>query len=673
MATCTVSGNFVTPLGAAIVGATVRFNIDNPCLDASGNAIMPQESTTTTGAGGAWSLAITQGVSGSLTLDLNPTTTSAVVKYQFSLVIPSASSATFASCWADSSTFSGSSSGFPVYFTSIAGQLAVTQLPVLADGYIWVGQSGTATPVMVSGDATLLDTGALTLATVNAAPGTIGSATTVPVVTVNAKGLATSVTSTPIQITESQVTGLVAALAGLQPAGTYVTAVAVNSTNGFTGSSSGGATPALTLGTSITGILKGNGTSVSAAAAGTDYVTPSGSLAANTGLPLTTGVTGVLPLAYGGTNANLTAAAGAIPYSTGSAIALLAPGSSGNVLTSGGAGAPTWSSPLTNPMTTLGDIIVGGSAGAANRLAGNTTTTPEVLMQTGTGSASNTPAWTAFTAPTVQKFTATGTTTGYLFTVTSANATVGATYTNNGNTYTVLATIAAATQLFTSQSSAPTASGTLTKASGTGDATITFSAKVALATYTTPISPRVPVYLRIQGVGGGGGGGGGGSSPGAGGAGGVTTFGAGMLVMNGGSGGVNGAGQDGGAGGTASLGTGPIGIALSGGSGGGGSGSASFSGFIAGGMGAVSPFGGSSGSAGNAAIANSGSGGAGGISDVNLNSGSGGGAGGFVNALVASPGTSFFYCIGAGGTGGSGSHGGSAGATGGLVVEEYYQ
>ena len=69
---------------------------------------------------------------------------------------------------------------------------------------------------------------------------------------------------------------------------------------------------------------------------------------------------------------------------------------------------------------------------------------------------------------------------GYMFSVTSANATSGATYTNNGNTYTVSDTIAAGTRLFCSQASAPQTSGTLTKASGTGDATITFSAALPL-------------------------------------------------------------------------------------------------------------------------------------------------------------------------------------------------
>lgn len=54
-----------------------------------------------------------------------------------------------------------------------------------------------------------------------------------------------------------------------------VTAVSVATANGFAGSSSGGATPSLTLSTTVTGILKGNGTAISAATAGTDYVTAS--------------------------------------------------------------------------------------------------------------------------------------------------------------------------------------------------------------------------------------------------------------------------------------------------------------------------------------------------------------------------------------------------------------
>jgi hypothetical protein len=54
---------------------------------------------------------------------------------------------------------------------------------------------------------------------------------------------------------------------------------------------------------------------------------------------------GILALANGGTNANLTAVAGAVPYSTASALALSAAGTAGQVLTSNGASAPTWSTP----------------------------------------------------------------------------------------------------------------------------------------------------------------------------------------------------------------------------------------------------------------------------------------------------------------------------------------
>ena len=48
---------------------------------------------------------------------------------------------------------------------------------------------------------------------------------------------------------------------------------------------------------------------------------------------------------------------------------------------------------LLNPMTTTGDMVYGGAAGAAERLAGNTGTVSQVLTSTGTGSAAQAPAW----------------------------------------------------------------------------------------------------------------------------------------------------------------------------------------------------------------------------------------------------------------------------------------
>lgn len=58
-------------------------------------------------------------------------------------------------------------------------------------------------------------------------------------------------------------------IATTTPAG--VSSISIASANGFAGSSSGGSTPALTLSTSISGVLKGNGTAISAASNGTDY------------------------------------------------------------------------------------------------------------------------------------------------------------------------------------------------------------------------------------------------------------------------------------------------------------------------------------------------------------------------------------------------------------------
>ena len=59
--------------------------------------------------------------------------------------------------------------------------------------------------------------------------------------------------------------------------GGTVTSASIVSTNGFTGTvATATTTPAITLTTSITGVLKGNGTAISAAVAGTDYVTPAG-------------------------------------------------------------------------------------------------------------------------------------------------------------------------------------------------------------------------------------------------------------------------------------------------------------------------------------------------------------------------------------------------------------
>ena len=53
----------------------------------------------------------------------------------------------------------------------------------------------------------------------------------------------------------------------------------------------------------------------------------------------------LIPTDAGGTNANITAAAGAVVYSTASALAVSAVGSSGQLLQSNGTSAPSWTTP----------------------------------------------------------------------------------------------------------------------------------------------------------------------------------------------------------------------------------------------------------------------------------------------------------------------------------------
>ena len=106
-------------------------------------------------------------------------------------------------------------------------------------------------------------------------------------------------------------------------------------------------------------------------------------------------------LAYGGTNASLTAVAGAVVYSGASALAISAAGTSGQVLTSAGASAPTWTAQSslvvgTATVATTATNIAGGSAGnLVFQLDTNQTsfippgTSGQVLKSTGASTAPN--------------------------------------------------------------------------------------------------------------------------------------------------------------------------------------------------------------------------------------------------------------------------------------------
>jgi hypothetical protein len=77
---------------------------------------------------------------------------------------------------------------------------------------------------------------------------------------------------------------------------------------------------------------------------------------------LTTNVSGTLPIANGGTNSTATATAGGVGYGTGTAHAYTAVGTSGQVLTSAGAGTPTWTTPSAGAITLISTLTASGSA-----------------------------------------------------------------------------------------------------------------------------------------------------------------------------------------------------------------------------------------------------------------------------------------------------------------------
>ena len=287
--------------------------------------------------------------------------------------------------------------------------------------------------------------GTISLATVGTA-GTYGDYSRVPVFTTNAYGQITGVTNTSISISANQVTSDILPIArggtnnnATPTAGTVVygngsayaytavgasgqvltsqgsgtpiwtsvggtgtvTTVSVVSANGFAGTvATPTTTPAITLTTTITGIIKGNGTAISAATAGTDYLAPpSGTaiLKANSGGALANAVSGTdyapatsgTSILYGnnlGGFSNVTIGSG-VSFSTGT---LSATGSGGTVTsvsftggivnvatstttpaltvagTSGGivyfSSASTWAS---SSLLSANALMIGGGAGLA--------------------------------------------------------------------------------------------------------------------------------------------------------------------------------------------------------------------------------------------------------------------------------------------------------------------
>jgi hypothetical protein len=239
-----------------------------------------------------------------------------------------------------------------------------------------------------------------------------------------------------------------------------VTSASVVSANGFAGTvATATTTPAITLTTSVTGVLKGNGTAISAATSGTDYApgtsantsglvystTTTGALTTATGAQVSTAlgttaisgnaanVTGIVAGANGGTGVANTGStitlggslthAGAFTQSftatanTAVTLPAGATAASNNLLSSATAvgivtGTPsssnylrgdgTWSTVTASSATNLAGGALGSvpyqlSSGSTTFLSGNTTTTPQFLTSTGVAGVATAPTLTSST------------------------------------------------------------------------------------------------------------------------------------------------------------------------------------------------------------------------------------------------------------------------------------
>lgn len=362
----------------------------------------------------------------------------------------------------------------------------------------------------------------------------------------------------------------------------------------------------------------------------------------------------------------------------------------GNILNSSARlSVPQGGTGQTNAFIPFGTIV--SASGGLSVTSVSPGTSGQLLISNGPSSLPSFQSLTAsYHAPTVQNFFGTN---YYSFTISGGGTwAIGDTYTNNGQTFTSIyaSTVNGSTVYVASATGAPAGSGTLTRSSGSGSTTITFSGQAHNGTYYPGgVSGLTPIYVRVR-VSGGGAGGAGGGIVGAGGGAGVngsaSTFanGGNSITCNGGVGGAPYTPGSGGTGGTVTTsGTAPIvGLSVTG-----GGGMSSFLlgsgvGDVCGGSGGSAGAGGGNGvgaTTGNATAGSRGGGGGGGANPINTAGplgGGGGGGGGYIDGVTTTLASSYTFTVGAGGAAGTTGTSGTNGAAGGdgfVSITEYYQ
>ena len=322
---------------------------------------------------------------------------------------------------------------YKVQFANIAAVGAVPSTRIIASGTGLTGGGDLSADRVISIAAGGVGVTELSLTGVTA--GTYGSGSAVPVLTVDATGRVTTVTTAALSVT------------GFVPTSRTVTAG-----NGLTGGGSLASDITLTANfSSTTPLALGSATAgVANTLSRGDHIHPALDLSD------TNQTQGALPLGRGGTGDALSPVAGAVVYSTGSKFALSSLGSAGQVLMSNGTAAPSWltitgtgtvtsvavsggTTGLTTsggPITAAGTITIGGTLAVASGGTGQTTyTNGQLLIGNTTGNTLTKATLTAGTNVTITNGSGAITinaTDAFVGTVTS----VGGTGTVNGITLT---------------------------------------------------------------------------------------------------------------------------------------------------------------------------------------------------------------------------------------------